>query len=643
MGREVLSEITRDAVLQAVAEFDELGRDAFLDHYGFGRARDYLLVVDGKRYDSKAILGAAYGYDRPDEGPLTKDDFSGGAATTAARLKKLGFEVINSRSSSKAEPEPSVWWVNQGQTFKAERAGGYIWAPETDRNGRVLAHHSALLECQPGDFIVHYASGIRAIGIVQSAAESHDKPAALPQDSWGTPGNRVNVDYHDLETPIALEEIRSDVRAGAGGPFNTQGGVNQGYLYRLPESVASSIALEFAGRLPVSWNSRSVSRVHGYPTTDSASSSSLSLGEVVASFSAALDQTGLRFDAGLIRTFMTSLATKPFLILTGMSGSGKTRLAQAFGDFLGAQECLIAAVRPDWTSPDAILGYENGLSERLSNGYAWNVPSTLSFMLRAASDPDAPYVLILDEMNLAHVERYFADVLSGMESGHPILPNLIETSTGWRLSPDGPERLTLPSNLFMIGTVNVDETTYMFSPKVLDRANTIEFRVSTDSLEGSGKPIRPIQQSGPAVSKSFLRIARGEAQPRKDDSGLREQLGQIHKLLATHDREFGHRTFGEILRYSSLLLAAGEEELSSALDRQVLQKVLPKLHGSVRELTEPLNALAALSFHGPGNDIPEDFDPLDAPEADPALPLSFDKLRRMARRLRATHFVSFAE
>ena len=102
-------------------------------------------------------------------------------------------------------------------------------------------------------------------------------------------------------------------------------------------------------------------------------------------------------------------------------------------------------------------------------------------MLKAAQDRLHPHLLILDEMNLAHVERYFADFLSGMESRQPCLPNLVKDEDGcWRVSTMGPSRLPLPRNLWVIGTVNVDETTYMFSPKVLDRANVFEFRVSTD-------------------------------------------------------------------------------------------------------------------------------------------------------------------
>jgi hypothetical protein len=157
----------------------------------------------------------------------------------------------------------------------------------------------------------------------------------------------------------------------------------------------------------------------------------------VQSFSASLRAAFISFGPRherLIRSFVASVLTKPFVILTGLSGSGKTQLAMKFGEWLGLDRLYVSAVRPDWTGPDALLGYEDGLKPAIEGYAVWNVPGVLEFMLRAADDPSQPYVLLLDEMNLAHVERYFADVLSGMESAQPCLPNLIRDVGGnWRL------------------------------------------------------------------------------------------------------------------------------------------------------------------------------------------------------------------
>src|SRR5690606_8072426 len=215
-------------------------------------------------------------------------------------------------------------------------------------------------------------------------------------------------------------------------------------------------------------------------------------------FAAALRDSHIRFGPRhdeVVTAFVVSLATKPFVILTGLSGSGKTQLAVRFGEWLGPDRSRVVAVRPDWTGSEALFGYEDALQDPDEYGRRpWHVPDALAFMLKAARDTEHPYLLVLDEMNLAHVERYFADVLSGMESDQPVLPNLVKEKDGrWRLDPDGPERIPIPENLFVVGTVNVDETTYMFSPKVLDRANTIEFRVDSEDLsEGMRRPM-PIQ------------------------------------------------------------------------------------------------------------------------------------------------------
>ncbi|MCY3606804.1 MAG: hypothetical protein OXG57_00025, partial [Acidimicrobiaceae bacterium] len=233
------------------------------------------------------------------------------------------------------------------------------------------------------------------------------------------------------------------------------------------------------------------------------------LKEVVDAFIDATSASGLSFGTRhetVIRSFVTALATKPFVILTGLSGSGKTRLAQAFGQWLGAMK--VVAVRPDWTSPDSLLGFENALSEQSDGRYAWNVPDTLRFILEARDNPDQPHLLLLDEMNLAHVERYFADVLSGMESGEPVVPDLVRgPGTTYRWRKDSTEPAPLPENLFVVGTVNIDETTYMFSPKVLDRANTFEFRVETDDLVARIER-RELEPAGQDLAKGFLEAVR---------------------------------------------------------------------------------------------------------------------------------------
>ena len=194
-----------------------------------------------------------------------------------------------------------------------------------------------------------------------------------------------------------------------------------------------------------------------------------------------------------VATFYTALQIKGFVILSGISGTGKTRLAQAFAGMLpqpaeGANH-LFVTVRPDWRDSKSLLGYYNPLT----GAYEWT--PFLRFLLRAVQSYEArdglAWFVILDEMNLAHVEYYFADLLSVLESGRD--------EDGWTREPlrlgypdeaEGnlpPPELKLPPNLYIVGTVNVDETTHAFSPKVLDRAFTLEL---TD-VDFSAYPVAP--------------------------------------------------------------------------------------------------------------------------------------------------------
>lgn len=371
-------------------------------------------------------------------------------------------------------------------------------------------------------------------------------------------------------------------------------------------------------------------------------------------FSAALRSSGVYFGAAhesLVAAFISSFATKPFVILTGLSGSGKTQIAIQFGRWLGSNRMHTAAVRPDWTGAEALFGYENGLKQATNGQPVWAVPAPLAFILRAASDSQHPYLLVLDEMNLAHVERYFADVLSGMESGAPCLPNLVKNQDAWQLREGLPELIPFPRNVWIVGTVNVDETTYMFSPKVLDRANTFEFRVETaDLFDAASKP-QPCAPGSSELVRGLLKIAKDDerqiTQQATFHADLITHLKQLHQLLSRYGLEFGHRVFYEATRFASMAEECGLSGLDAVLDRIVLQKILPRLHGSRRRLELPLLALAQFC-----KELPLEIEldeklfalaPDKAVKAEVKLPTSHAKLVRMLRSLRANQFASFTE
>jgi MoxR-like ATPase len=354
-------------------------------------------------------------------------------------------------------------------------------------------------------------------------------------------------------------------------------------------------------------------------------------------FVSAVEKAGMLLREDDVQAFLAALMTKPFAILTGLSGSGKTQLAKRLGEWFGSDSSgrpryLVVPVRPDWTGPEYLFGYPDVLRSEGAEE-VWAVPDTLEFMLRAAKEEKEPFLLLLDEMNLAHVERYFADFLSGVESREPILPEL-ELHNGRWVSIGNSQRLPLPRNLFVAGTVNVDETTYLFSPKVLDRAFTFELRTSTAELDAALR--RP--GIAPAASSEHRAVVAGLAanddwhhnHPHPEQDRLVEDLRTLHEILGASGHEFGHRVLYESLRYAALLGAMGLTSRPEVLDRIVLTKLLPKMHGTRSRLEKPLTDLLVFAQGADG--------PTEA-----LLPLTASKAGRMLAVLREAQFVSFTE
>jgi hypothetical protein len=361
-------------------------------------------------------------------------------------------------------------------------------------------------------------------------------------------------------------------------------------------------------------------------------------------FTKAVADSGLVFDdlnAQLPRAFFAALAAKRFAILTGMSGSGKTQLARAFGQWLGVSKqrlrYLVVPVRADWTSPEPILGYEDALlpAREQDNARAWTVPGALDFILAARQDTSHAWLLVLDEMNLAHVERYFADVLSGIESGEPIVPNLErDGKTGrWYPAPGEEPLVPLPPNLLIIGTVNVDETTYQFSPKVLDRAFSFEFRVQTEELRTDLAALQPVAGAPREHVAAFMNVLADPKwqtfHPHPDVESLATLLRERHGLMQEINLEFGHRTFFEALRFAATLAAVGIGDAEQAWDWVMMTKILPRVHGSRRQLD---SFLASLALAAAGAD-----------ENKPEWPLAHRKVGRMRRSLETNQFASFSD
>ena len=367
---------------------------------------------------------------------------------------------------------------------------------------------------------------------------------------------------------------------------------------------------------------------------------SFSIGKIIEY----IKETGLIYSDSLLKRFAFSLMAKRFLILSGLAGSGKTRLALAFASSLvedKKKQMCVVSIGADWTNREPLLGYPNALQpgkyEKPENG-------VLDLLIEANKEEntDKPFFLILDEMNMSYVERYFADFLSSMESNESI--SLWKGNTTIEAVP---QSVKLPDNLFIVGTINVDETTYMFSPKVLDRANVIEFKISSEDMNlflSEMKEIDCSDLTGKAaeMGADFVELARKKAFEKDDDAVT--ALQSFFNDLKTVNAEFGYRSATEIFRFISYAKKNDDTDLklsiNEIIDAAIVQKLLPKLHGSRKKLDPALKGLWKLCFKA------EDRDTLQVNRDNISKAIykeSADKILRMYESANANGFTSFAE
>jgi 5-methylcytosine-specific restriction protein B len=375
----------------------------------------------------------------------------------------------------------------------------------------------------------------------------------------------------------------------------------------------------------------------------------------------AISRCGLRTAPGFLRRLIASLASKPFVILTGTSGTGNTKVAQALAGWLTSdqQTYQLIPVGADWTGSDNIVGYPDGL-----DATAYIGKPALELVWHAAENPAMPHFLILDEMNLSHVERYFADLLSAMESREPIP---LYSGPPRKLSNKGlPTALPVAPNVFVIGTVNVDETTYMFSPKVLDRANVLEFRVDAGDLQsyfGGGKTpdLSSIKGHGGALGATLVRaVTQPVETPAEVRARFESEMLLFFNVLKPHGAEFWYRVVFEASRFLYFfheLADEAEQWFEKAFDGVIAQKFLPKLHGQRTRMAPLLRKLWFLCVNpeeARGANVLTRLDEVsrsmersaepvgNLPTAAP-YPVSAEKITRMWRLLNENGFASFAE
>ena len=330
--------------------------------------------------------------------------------------------------------------------------------------------------------------------------------------------------------------------------------------------------------------------------------------------------------------YLTALCTKPFMLLAGISGTGKSRIVREFAfkscppalqDAEGTTPgnyCMIE-VKPNWHDSTEILGYYSNISKK------YHFTKFVKFLVKAMMFPDVPFFVCLDEMNLAPVEQYFAEFLSVLEtrkkdketeiiqSGVLVAPEYFapilnaDSGNGYIAKYLCPEinvnipydiytnkslttiGLTLPDNVFIIGTVNMDDTTHQFSRKVIDRAMTIEMNGGKlEDMFGHSADLQYLPENQIMKLSAFKPkyVNADEVMEEHSDVAdvlqekLVEKLEKINDSLKNTPFQVSYRVLNELCIYAGVLLDDGEEidnAISKAVDQITLMKILPRIEG----------------------------------------------------------------
>lgn len=299
-----------------------------------------------------------------------------------------------------------------------------------------------------------------------------------------------------------------------------------------------------------------------------------------------LSSRGYVYSYETIVNFYLSVKTKSFLILSGISGTGKSKLVREFARAIGANNennrFKMISVKPDWNDDSELIGYKNIKDEF--------IPGELTkIIVEAMNNKNKPYFVCLDEMNLARIEYYFSDYLSLNESRRRDDGRIISDKLIRDVDKDLYSELYIPENLYVVGTVNMDDTTYGFSNKVLDRTNSIQFsEVNLRDLDFVEDEPELKMANNHFLKKSFLNIKEALKEDENYVKKVNEKIYKINEILKKYNYQFGYRTRDDIVFYmlenSRLNLLA--ENL--AFDYQISQKILPKIFGSKMNVKKAL-------------------------------------------------------
>lgn len=272
----------------------------------------------------------------------------------------------------------------------------------------------------------------------------------------------------------------------------------------------------------------------------------------------------LYYTIDMMRLFISALASTKLVILQGISGTGKTSLAYAWGKFLKHDSC-VASVQPSWRDRTELFGYFNEFTKK------FNETDVLKEMYVAGYTDDV-YTVILDEMNISRVEYYFAEMLSILE-----MPNkdewIIElVPNSWKSDPKKIKggKLKIPSNMWYIGTINNDDSTFMVTDKVYDRAMPID-------INDKGKVFEPIDTEAQDINYSYLDTLFSNAMRNNEISeDTLKKIEMMDDYVIQHFRiAFGNRIVSHMKKFVPVFVECGGDEIAG-VDYFIAKKILRK-------------------------------------------------------------------
>jgi len=325
---------------------------------------------------------------------------------------------------------------------------------------------------------------------------------------------------------------------------------------------------------------------------------------------------GYYFSDETIANYHICMKTRPFVILAGLSGTGKSKLSQLYAEAIGHTvqngRYLRLAVRPSWNDDRFLLGYLNSITGE------YITEPAVEFVINAEKDRENLYFFCLDEMNLAHVEYYFSQFLSAMEEENAadrriyLYSEVAQKRLQAQQKAIDVDRIAIvPDNLLFTGTINVDETTQPISDKVIDRANTIEFF----NIDLSKVPDRKPTPEPVRVSNSTWNNYR-VFQP---ENTCRPKVMEINEILNKSGLGLGYRVLREVELY--MANSVGLLDANTAFDLQVKQRILPRVRGTAAILSTLRELIAYMKSHN--------------------LNRSGDRLEEMEGRLKRDGYTSF--